>query len=131
MATSVTIKDASPTGKVSHQRKLSVPSSVLTVEELIKIRVFQEVKSYNEQMPDYINSLVQPSQEEKILNGIKVKARRQIDAEQQYYLALDFFQKNGFFILVDDRQVSELQTKIVVKEDTEISFIKLTPLVGG
>ena len=57
--------------------------------------------------------------------------RPKVDEEKQIYVALEAFQKNGFFILIDDEQVETLEQKVLVNESTAVSFIKLTPLVGG
>ena len=131
MITTITIKDTSATGEVKHQRQIQLPSSTLPIEEIIKARVYEEVQAYNKKAPTYSNYLVQPTEGEAFLNRSKFNKRRQIDAEQQYYIALDAFQKNGFFVLVDDRQISELGTMVSLKDHSEVSFIKLTPLVGG
>ncbi len=72
-----------------------------------------------------------PTEAEKTLNGFKVKNRPSIDAEKQVYIALNAFQKNGFFMLVDDKQIEELDQRISLLHDSKISFVKLTPLVGG
>ena len=37
----------------------------------------------------------------------------------------------GFFILVDDHQVDNLEEKLTITPETQITFIKLVPLVGG
>ena len=58
-------------------------------------------------------------------------APRAIDAERQVYIALDAFQKNGFFVLVDDLQAESLEQVVRLRSGTEVSFVKLTPLVGG
>ena len=34
-------------------------------------------------------------------------------------------------MLVDDRQVDELDEEITVSGDTSVAFVKLVPLVGG
>ena len=75
--------------------------------------------------------LIQPARAERVLNGYKMKKGDLIDAEKQTYVALDAFQKNGFFILVDDQQVENLKEEILINDDTKISFVRLTPLVGG
>jgi hypothetical protein len=41
------------------------------------------------------------------------------------------FEKNGFFVLVGDKQAESLDQEFDVKVDTEVSFVKLVPLVGG
>ena len=75
--------------------------------------------------------LVQPTEAEKVLNGYKLRERRKINWEEQYARAVEAFERNGFFMLVDDRQVDRLDEEIELKVATEVSFIKLVPLVGG
>jgi hypothetical protein len=46
-------------------------------------------------------------------------------------LALDGFRRNAFFVVVDDRQVTELDAEIRIAPETAITFVRLLPLVGG
>jgi hypothetical protein len=55
----------------------------------------------------------------------------EIDWEAQRDVALDAFAANGFFVLVGDRQVESLDERIRIGLGTEVSFVKLVPLVGG
>ena len=57
--------------------------------------------------------------------------RRRIDPEKQFELARRAFYSNGFILLVDDRQVDELEEEIEIRPDTTVTFLKLVPLVGG
>jgi hypothetical protein len=75
--------------------------------------------------------LVQPTEAERTLNGYRLRERRRIDWQQQYDKALKAFQGNGFIILVDGRQLEELEDEIELRPDSQISFLKLVPLVGG
>ncbi len=45
--------------------------------------------------------------------------------------ALEAFDRNGFFVLVGDKQAGSLDQEFEVKVATEVSFVKLVPLVGG
>ena len=56
---------------------------------------------------------------------------RELDADAQCRHAVEAFQSNGFFMLVDDRQVEDLDEEIGVTGQTCVSFVKLVPLVGG
>ncbi|MGK7890313.1 MAG: hypothetical protein AB4042_13340 [Leptolyngbyaceae cyanobacterium] len=103
----------------------------ITVRELIRSRVYQEVKDYNTQQPEYFRGLVQPTEAEQTLNGFRVRKPRQIDWEKQFNLAITAFESNGFLILVDDEQVVELEEEIIITPQTEVTFLKLVPLVGG
>jgi hypothetical protein len=101
------------------------------VKEIITERVICEVDNYNLKLPEYFNGLIEPSDAEKTLNGFKLKPKKLIDSEKQVYIALDAFLKNGFFILIDDVQSESLEQMVELRHDTVISFIKLTPLIGG
>lgn len=127
----LTIQDETATGKILNQLLLEVQNEITTVREIIKARVYQEVEAYNERLPEYFNGLIQPTDTERELNGYKLKTRRTIDFEKQYYVALDAFQKNGYFVLVDNQQAETLDQEILVTDHTTVSFVKLTPLVGG
>jgi hypothetical protein len=127
----ITIKDETCAGKLLNEIVLEFQEQVVTVAEIISNRVQHEVENYNKKLPAYFNGLIEPLDAEKTLNGYKLKKQKSIDAEKQVYVALDAFQRNGYFVLIDDVQSESLQQKVLLKEKTKISFIKLTPLVGG
>jgi hypothetical protein len=107
-------------------------SERITVRELLRERVHHEVREFNRQQDRLVfNGLVQPEDAERTLNGSKLKAHRSLDWESQFALALEGFSTNAFFILVDNRQAETLDEEFIVGPQTTVSFIKLTPLVGG
>lgn len=127
----LTITDETVGGKVLNEVKVSLANELTTVKEIVRARVYAEVDAYNNKMPEYFNGLVQPNEAEATLNGFKLKEKRKVDAEQQYLTALDAFQKNGYFVLIDNIQAESLEQMVVINDNTTVSFIKLTPLVGG
>lgn len=127
----LTIKDETAAGKTLNELQLYFASELTTVKEIIEARVSAEVEAYNNAMPAYFNGLVQPSDAEKTLNGYKLKDRKKVDAEKQCLVALNAFQKNVFFLLIDNIQSESLDQMVVINNNTIVSFIKLTPLVGG
>ena len=131
MAATLTIHDETTSGEKTSSFTLDFLSARITVRELIRKRVYEEVREYNLKMPEYFRGLVQPTDAEKVLNGYKLRKLRKIDWEEQYERALEAFERNGFFILVDDQQVESLDEEIEIKLRTQVSFIKLVPLVGG
>jgi hypothetical protein len=132
MTNQLQISDASTLGgAVSPVMVLDFLVERITVRELIRSRVYQEVKDYNTQQPEYFRGLVQPTAAEQTLNGYRLKQRRQIDWEQQFELALRAFEGNGFILLVDDQQMDDLEAEIVVSPETIVTFLKLVALVGG
>ncbi len=127
----ITITDEQFNGTITNEVNVDFSSNTVTVAEIIAERVKAEVNAYNNKQPEYYKGLVDPTDAEKTLNGIKLKTRRMIDAEEQVYIALGAFKKNAFFLLINNLQVEDLQQSIDLNERSRISFVKLTPLVGG
>lgn len=46
-----------------------------------------------------------------------MKEPKLIDAEKQYYLALNAFNENGFFILINNEQYTNLEEVITIHEN--------------
>jgi hypothetical protein len=110
---------------------VTVPQAETTTRELIRSRVQQEVERHNQNLPDVFRGLVQPEESEQILNGFRMKVQRPLDWKVQFERACSSFDRNGFLVLVDGRQVSELDESITLRADSEVQFVKLVPLVGG
>jgi hypothetical protein len=127
----LTMTDESISGKATNSLQVQFSTALTTVKDIIEARVRAEVDQYNQKMPEYFKGLIEPGEAEKTLNGYKLKEKRKLDAEKQCFVALEAFQKNGFFLLIDNIQSESLDQMIVINEHTKISFIKLTPLVGG
>lgn len=130
-AITLSIKDENFSGKVLQEVLVGFNTETVTVKDIIEARVRQEVANYNNKLPEYYNGLIEPTDAEKTINGYKLRSKKPIDAEKQVYVALDAFQKNGFFVLADSQQCISLDQQIHLKEKIKISFVKLTPLVGG
>ena len=131
MTTVLTIHDETTSGQKTNTFTLDCLTERMTVRELIRARIYQEVQDYNQKQPEYFRGLVQPTEAERVLNGYKVRAKRTINWEEQYQHALKAFERNGFFVLVGNKQAESLDQEFEVKVDTEVSFVKLVPLVGG
>ena len=134
MPATLTIRDETATGTPVHEFPLEFQSERITVRDLIRERIYQEVSEYNfrsRRAGGLFRGLVQPTDTERTLNGFKVPKNRDIDWEAQFAQAIDAFGRNGYFILVNDRQAEALDETIVISSSTHVSFVKLTPLVGG
>ena len=134
MAFCVTIFDETLSGERTASLRLDLLSSTITARELIRRRVYEEVQEYHAAPPSAVfRGLVTPTETETALNGPKLPhpVKRRVDWEAQYERALSAFARNGFFILVGDRQVEDLDEELELKVDTEVSFVKLVALVGG
>lgn len=52
-------------------------------------------------------------------------------AEREFARAVEAFGRNGFLVLVGDRQVEELDDQVELGPGVEVTFLRLVPLVGG
>lgn len=128
MTVEVTVRDETTSGDVLGELALQLASERLTVRELIASRVEAEVRLHNARSGARpYRGLVQPEAHERLLN----RAPRRIDAAAQVKVAHDAFARGRVLLLVDDRQVVELDDEVTLKAGSSISFLKLTPLVGG
>ena len=137
---SVKIRDESVPRSDVVEALLALSSSNLTARELISERVRMEVDRRLISLSGaFAPVLVIPSDEEQRLNGphdpdsvpVFTTQTDTIDAEQQVEVALVAFENNSFVLLVDDLQVESLDAQIDMTPDTVVTFLKLTPLVGG
>ena len=132
----VCIRDETPSGQSLHELSLEFLSERITVRELIRERVHHEVKEFNRRQNECVfRGLVQPTNAEQVLNGrhpeYRLKQHRAIDWEEQFARAVDGFGKNGFFVIIDDKQAESLDQEFVIGPATNVTFVKLIPLVGG
>jgi hypothetical protein len=127
----VTFVDETTSGETRASWGLEFTEERLSARELIRRRVFQEVAEYNARQPEVFRGLVQPTDAERTLNGYRLRTPRRLDPEAQCERAMDAFRRNGFLLLVADRQVEELDDEVDLPAGTEVVFLKLVPLVGG
>ena len=133
MLTTLLIRDETTAslGKTEHTFTVHVSGEKISLRELIRQRVTQEVEDFNNRQPAVFRMLVQPRDTERTLNGFKFHKPRLVDPDAQYEKAIEAFQGNGFIVLVDDFQVQELEDEIALRPETSVTFLKLVPLVGG
>ena len=110
---------------------LQVAEPILTAREILRRRVFEEVSRFNATRGEVFQGLVQPNDTERALNGYKLKKARPLDWQEQFEKAVEAFDRRRFLLLVGDRQVESLDEELMLGAETEITFLKLVPLVGG
>ncbi|MCA9254828.1 MAG: hypothetical protein KDA33_04290 [Phycisphaerales bacterium] len=137
MPTTLTIRDETMTpGGADHVFELTFPTESITVRELIRERVYQEVGDYNQRIrtatpPERYRGLVTPTQEERRLNGATSPQAREVDWKRQFDMAIEAYQRNQILVLVGDRQTESLDETIQITAGTEVTFLRLVMLVGG
>jgi len=124
------VRDESTDGRPVGESVLEFLTEAITVEELIRGRVYQEVQDYNRTKSSKFRGLVSPAEESE-------QSRRDVDWKAQFETACEAFRTNRVLILVDDKQVERLDQTIELRPAsgerpaTSVTFLKLTPLVGG
>jgi hypothetical protein len=135
MAVTVTITDESGSGRVAGTLTLDGVDERITLRDLVRTRVREEVARYNSQRDDgggdIFAGLVMPAGAEPTRDGFRMPGRRFIDWEQQADRAVLAFTKNGFFVLVGGRQVTDPDEELDLTADSGIRFVRLVQLVGG
>ena len=133
MLTKLLIRDETTAslGKSEHTFTVHIPGEKISIRELIRQRVTQEVEEFNTSQPAVFRMLIRPSDAERTSNGFKFRKPRPVDPVTQYKKAIEAFNGSGLIVLVDDYQMESLDTEIPLREETSVTFLKLTPLVGG
>jgi hypothetical protein len=134
MSVVVTVRDETTDGTKSDAVELTFPTERITIRELIRERVYQEVQDYNRKASDVaavFRGLIQPNESEIALNGFKVRKGKEVDWKTQFEKACEAFEKNRVLILVGDRQAESLDETIELTRGVEVTFLKLVMLVGG
>jgi hypothetical protein len=127
----VTFRDETATGKAVEEFQVADLPGSMTVRELIRLRVREEVARHNAHPSTRFNGLVRPDDAEVELNGYLLHEARRIDWERQADIAERAFQANGFFVLAGEHQVEDLDEVVDLTEVPHLVFIKLVQLVGG
>ncbi len=123
----LTFTDQAIAGNHSPAITLTFPSEQITVRDLIRERVYQEVHDRNHGK-SLTNTLITPSPVEAALNA--PKTIKPIDWRPQFEKACDAFTANRFMVLIDDKQAESLDQTFTLQRAT-VTFLRLTPLVGG
>src|SRR5258705_902101 len=127
----LTIEDRTATGRPTGSIPLPGLPDHITLRELIRLRVREEVARYNLRPTDLFQGLVRPEGATQAKDGFRMPRRRPIDWQKQADIAVDRFQTNGFFVLVNGKQVVDLETRLDLVGTMDVGFIRLMPLVGG
>jgi len=121
---------------------LKLASERVTLREIIRRRVEAEVHELNSEalkmasLPLVSRSLlVQPAQgsPERLLNpelGQRRKAK-QFDPSSEADRAVAAFEDRRFIMLIDGRQIDDVDAPIGLTTESEVVFLYLSPLKGG
>ncbi|MFI6500346.1 hypothetical protein [Nonomuraea typhae] len=128
---SVVFRDETATGRASAEFSLPGLPERISARELVRLRVREEVARHNAAPSLHFRGLIRPTDAEAELNGYRMPTARKLNWERQADAAEAAFTRNGFLLLIGERQIEDLDTEIDLTADPVVSFVKLVPLVGG
>jgi hypothetical protein len=120
-------------------RQLRLASERTTAREIIRSRVATEIdeliRKQDDQGPrrSYIVAF-EPHASEVMLHETPSAPVRKIerpDLEAEVARAIAQFSSRRFIMLLDDRQIEDLDAAVGLRPDSEIVFVHLMPLKGG
>jgi hypothetical protein len=119
----VVVRDETMAGRAIDEWVLPDLPDQITARELVRLRVREEVARFNasRQPRAAFGGLVRPVE----------PARSRVDWEEQADVACAAFGSNAFVVIAGDRQIEDLDEVIDLRRAHAVSFIRLTPLVGG
>ena len=107
------------------------PTETMTVRALIRERVFQESKDRAAGVGGR-RPLVTPAAREAALNGPRTgQPAPAVDWKRQFEVACEAFEAGRILVLIDDEQAEALDDTFDVATTSEVTFVRLTLLVGG
>ncbi len=132
MTNTLIVRDETAAGKTVNEFQMQLPDERITVRELIRSRVYQEVKDFNTRPLEKFEGLVAPTEDEATLNGEQPKPHHNpIDWRRQFERVLTAFRAKQVLLLVDDKQVDSLEDEVILAHGTQVTFLRLTLLTGG
>ena len=118
---------------------LQVPTETVSMREIITRRVEEEVAHVNHMKNNperikaehrmFLAGLTKRSPE-VLLNKSK-RPEKSIDAAVAVTTALAAFEAGNFFVLFNDKQYEKLDDEVRLTPNSEVVFLRLTPLIGG
>lgn len=114
-----------------HSLMLTLEQESLSLRNLIQERVRQEVSKFNLTRPVCFKCLVQPAGAEDTAQGYRLPQHSDQDAEVHARKAIEAFEDRRFFVLVDGRDITDLDTVLQLGDESSIVFQKLMSVVAG
>ena len=88
----VTICDGMVPGTKTKRFTIENLTERMTVREIIRARIHQEVQDYNQTLPELHFGLVQPTEAGRTLNGCQIRKPKPINGEPRFRTAADRIQ---------------------------------------
>ena len=85
----------------------------------------------NSSEPSLASEIEHAAERGKIEMGASEVGIQHVDAEQSVGVALQAFEDGLYLVIIDDVEHRDLDQQVYLKDDSRITFIRLTMLTGG
>ncbi len=112
----------------------NIESALPTLEQLIELKVRQEVMQYNEARRNEYGLEYLTSEEvaKRLDKGtVKLKDKSPLDPGKEVERAKKAFEAGQFFVFANKRQVTKLDEEIDLSRGEPVVFLRILPIVGG
>ncbi len=131
MAVMVRVRDEIPGRARGPAFEMWLEPAPPTVRELIRRCVEQEAARVQASPAVAAPVLVERDEKERLLNGERSLNQPPLDVEEQFRRACQAFQAQRVILLLGERQALALEEPVEVASGSEITFLRLVPLIGG
>lgn len=127
----VLVRDETMSGREIESWVLPGLPDLISARELVRLRVREEVARHNAAGGSVFRGLVRPAAARETARGFELSGGGWVDWVAQADTACTAFDRNGFVLIVGDRQVEDLAEMIDLRAASAVAFIRLVALVGG
>ncbi len=109
----------------------------ITLRSLLTHIVHAEVEAFrSRQSQRRLLNILSPEQIQAGLAQGKIESGgsdldQAVEVEEAVETALQAFLDGFYYVFLDEQQVEDLDTEVVLSEQSELLFLRLVPLVGG
>jgi hypothetical protein len=107
--------------------QLDILEEQSTLREVIRSRIYQDVREYNAKKRSQVRCLLPPTSLWQVL----AEHTPTLDWQVQYDQAIKAFEKRSYIVLIDDQQITQLDSPMRLSAQSTVTFFKLIPLIGG
>lgn len=133
MPITIRVQEKSNAGDAAGGRtSLELPNERTSVREVIRSHVYQSVKDHN------VGCAARAARDaghaptaERELNTPKRRTPGELDWRKELDRAVEAFRCRRVLLLIDDRQLDELDQPLELTNESVVTFVRLVPLAGG
>lgn len=130
----VQCRDEMGDGQWLMELKLPLEEDRMTVREFIRTRIAHETSEHNAELDrgrTFRGLVFEPPKVTSDLNGWAGRKRvgQAVDADVMFNIAVTAYEKGELVLLIDGEQAGDIESEIVVSDDTTALFRKMVPLI--